>query len=180
VPPKEFSPNHEPVSQVSWLPADQLSANFWNPNVVFGQELRLLLHSILTNGWLHPLIVRSEDYLIIDGYHRWRLSQEKALRTRCGGLVPCVMLDVSLEEAKLITVRINRAKGTHVAVAMSKLVSSLIEEHGLSKERLAKELGASTEEIELLYTDDIFKAKNLKNYRYSPAWEPQYIPEESS
>ncbi len=142
---------------------------------MFNQELNLLEHSILKNGWIHPIIVRAEDYLIIDGFHRYMLSKtSKKLLKKYDGRIPCVLMDVSIEEAKLITVRINRAKGSHVAVKMSDLISSLIEEHGFSPEYIGKELGASTAEIELLYTADIFKARNLKNYKYSQAWEPKY------
>ncbi len=126
-----------PVDAVRWVPAEDLHANFWNPNVVFTPELRLLEHSLLTQGWVHPLLV-NQDLLIIDGFHRWRLAQDsKPIRRRDAGSVPIVELPLNEPDAMLLTVRINRAKGSHVARRMSELVRAVITEHGYSPEHVA-------------------------------------------
>ena len=163
----------EPVMCIEWRDASTLTANDYNPNIVFDAELKLLERSILRTGWVQPILI-TKDGTIIDGFHRWMLSRESgALRLRYNGMVPCAVLDVPAEEAKLLTVRMNRAKGTHVAVRMSALVKSLIDEHGFDREMVAAEIGATKDEIDLLYQDSIFEAKRIKDYRYSRAWIPK-------
>lgn len=162
----------DPISNVQWLACDTLSPNLYNPNVVFDAELRLLELSILATGWVQLILV-SRALTIIDGFHRWSLAkQSKAMLERYGAQVPCAVLDVDEAHAKLITVRINRAKGSHVAARMSDLVKSLIDEHGLLPEEVAVGIGAHRTEVDLLYQDSIFKARNLDKASYSRAWVP--------
>lgn len=166
----------DPVDRVVWMDSSELAANAWNPNVVFNRELRLLELSIFESGWVQPLLI-SGDGLIIDGYHRWRLAQEsKPLLEKYGGKVPCVVLDMEPWEAMLLTVRINRAKGTHQAVRMASLIKCVIDEHGVDPKTVAEGIGASLAEVDLLYQDSLFHAKELKDYRYGKAWIPEERP----
>lgn len=162
----------DPICSIEWVAAAELNANAWNPNVVFKLELKLLETSIVRTGWVQPILI-SRANTIIDGFHRWRLVQDsKTIRERYEGKVPCARLDVDEAEAKMLTVRINRAKGSHVAVRMSELVKQLIDEHGLMPEEIAVGIGASRDEVDLLYQDSIFKARNLADAPYSKAWYP--------
>jgi ParB-like chromosome segregation protein Spo0J len=162
----------DPVDKVEWVEAKTLQGNNWNPNVVFNQELRLLERSILRTGWVQPILV-SVAGTIIDGFHRWRLALEsQPLLEKYAGKVPVCRLDVSEDVAMLLTVRMNRAKGTHVAVRMSGLVRQLVDDHGYTLEEIAREIGGTVDEAKLLYEDSIFKARNLSAYRYSKAWVP--------
>lgn len=165
----------EPVDAIVWRDADGLIANGWNPNVVHTPELRLLETSILENGWVQPILI-SRDDLIIDGFNRWMLARtSKALRAKYAGRVPCAVLDVSEAEAKMLTVRINRAKGTHVAIRLSELVKSVIDEGGIDPDEVARQIGATRAEVDLLYQDDVFKARDIPNWTYSKAWVPQEV-----
>lgn len=166
---------HDPITTILWVPADELDANGWNPNRVHKPELRLLEHSLLSTGWVQPILVNPQG-LIIDGFHRWRLSQDsKRVRERWHGKVPVAVLDLDRGQSMLLTVRINRAKGTHVAVQMSQIVHELLEEHGYSVEHIARELGATKAEVELLAQDGVFTAKNIAKHAYSPAWYPKDV-----
>lgn len=163
----------QPIESIEWRPAKSLTANAWNPNLVHKPELALLEESILRNGWIQPVLI-SPQGSIIDGFHRWRLSSEsKAIRAIYGGLVPCAVLDVSEAEAKMLTVRINRAKGSHVAVRLADLVKSVVDEGGLSLADVAKGIGASEKEAQLLYDNNVFKSHDIEHWQYSPAWEPR-------
>lgn len=163
----------DPISNIRWIKADTLEANSYNPNVVFTPEMRLLEFSLLRQGWIQPVLI-SRDNIIIDGFHRWKLSQDSAaLMKKYLGMVPCVVLDIDRAHAMLLTVRINRAKGTHVAVRMAEMVKELIDKHGLDRQQIAREIGGTLDEVDLLYQDGIFKARNLKDYAYSQAWYPK-------
>ena len=164
---------NDPINNIQWLPAKDLIANDYNPNVVFNAELKSLERNILDIGWVQPVIV-STSLVIIDGFHRTMLSLEsKQLQKIYNGEVPCVVFDVPRDKAMILTVRMNRAKGSHVAVRMSEMIQELVDEHKWEHQDLAKEIGATKKEIDLLYQDGIFKFRNIKEYKYSKAWYPQ-------
>lgn len=168
----EYGPGHDPVDNVIWQDASALTANNYNPNVVMNAELRLLERSIVLQGWTQSIWV-NKDGIIIDGFHRWRLAQESdTLKKRYGGKVPTLVFPVTEAEAMMMTVRINRAKGTHVAVRMSDLVRSLVEDHDYSVEEICLGIGANEDEVKLLLTGGLKKSRKLDKYRYSEAWKP--------
>jgi len=74
-------------------------------------------------------------------------------------------------QRKLLTIRINRAKGTHVAVRMSDIVKSLVND-GLSREYVAEQIGAKIFEVNLLLEDSIFTKHNVEQHTYSKSWVP--------
>lgn len=163
----------DPICRIEWRSAAALDSNDYNPNMVFTPELRLLEYSILKNGWVQPVLI-NRDGIIIDGFHRCRLAQEsREIAERYDGAVPCAVLDIPRHEAMMLTVRINRAKGSHAAVRMSRIVRELIDDHGISPEQIAVEIGATSKEVDLLYQEDVFSAKKIKDYRYSKAWYPE-------
>jgi hypothetical protein len=93
------------------------------------------------------------------------LSREsESLRKRYAGKVPCAVLDVPRDQAMMLTIRMNRAKGTHVAVRMSEIVRELIDVHACDPQEVAIEIGATKDEIDLLYQDGVFKMKNIEAY----------------
>lgn len=162
----------DPINSIEWREAKSLNANDYNPNVVFTPELKLLERSILKTGWVQPILI-ADDGTIIDGFHRHRLAQDsEPLKKKYNGMVPCAVMNITKAEAMILTVRMNRAKGSHVAVRMSEIVKTLLDEHGLDPQEVAQELGATKEEIDLLYQDGVFKMKNISEYKYSKAWVP--------
>lgn len=166
----------DPIDAIAWVDGASLRANHWNPNRVHKPELRLLEHSLLTTGWIQPILANPTG-LIIDGFHRWRLSQDsKVVRERWAGRVPVATLDVDDATAMAITVRINRAKGSHVAVEMHRLVHDLLTVHGWDREQVAKEIGATLHEVDALAQEGVFAAKGIKQWAYSQAWYPAEGP----
>jgi len=160
----------DPISNVKWISVDELDANDYNPNVVLNQELRLLEFSLLKNGWIQPILV-SKDNVIIDGYHRSYLSRtSKKVRERYDSKVPCVVMDITEAERMLLTIRINRAKGNHVAVKMHEIITELVDTHKLTFDEIMKEIGCTRQEVELLYKKGVFDALNIKEHKYSKAW----------
>jgi len=169
----------DPIRFIEWLDASTLNTNDYNPNVVFNTELRLLERSIMKTGWVQPILVGREGLVVIDGFHRKMLAQEsKALRERYHGQVPCAVLNVSRAEAMIMTIRMNRAKGSHVAVRMASIIKELVDVHGVPKEDIGKEIGATAMEVDVLYQDSLFKARSLSSYEYSKAWVAAEKPSE--
>jgi ParB-like chromosome segregation protein Spo0J len=163
----------DPIDNVVWKHFSELNANWWNPNRVMKQELALLERSILSTGWVQPVLC-DEQLMIVDGFHRWRLSQDsEAIVERYEGMLPVSVLPVDTKTGMVMTVRMNRAKGTHVAVHMSDLVRALVDEHDCKPEWIARQIGASVEEVYLLAGKDVFTARNIENWAYSKAWYPK-------
>lgn len=140
-------PNDHPLSNVEWVDPATLRANNYNPNKVAPPEMKLLKLSIMENGWTQP-IVAHPDGEIVDGFHRWTLaSQDKQVAALAGGLCPVVRLQgVNDSEARLATIRHNRARGSHYIVQMSNIVIDLLET-GLSEDEICKRLGMEKEEV---------------------------------
>jgi hypothetical protein len=135
-------------------------------------EMNLIERSILLTGWIQPILVNKNN-VIIDGFHRWTLSRlSPSLQSKYHGKVPCAVLDITDVEAMVITVRINRAKGTHLAFRMSEYVRELVEKHKIPMDKLAVDIGATFDEIQLLMKSDVFEAKDVENWAYSEAWFP--------
>lgn len=168
----ERSGKLEPVENIQWIPCDELKANHYNPNRVMNAEMNLIEKSILKTGWIQPILV-NKNKTIIDGFHRWTLSRlSTQLREVYHGKVPCAVLDVSDAEAMIITVRINRAKGTHLAFRMADYVKEIVEKHKVPIDQLARDIGATMDEVQLLMQNDVFAAKDIQNWAYSEAWIP--------
>jgi len=164
--------NH-PVETIQWINADELVSNDYNPNVVFKQELKLLKYSILKSGWIQPVLITS-DNVIIDGFHRATLVKtDKQVKALTNGLVPCAVLELTEPERIMLTIRINRAKGSHVAFRMGDCIKELINEHSMSIESVCDGIGAHKDEIELLLCENVFKQKGInESAEYSKAWIP--------
>jgi ParB-like chromosome segregation protein Spo0J len=164
--------HNEPVENIKWIDCDTLVANHYNPNRVMNAEMNLIERSILKTGWIQPILVNKNN-TIIDGFHRWTLSRlSTQLREKYHGKVPCAVLDVSDAEAMVITVRINRAKGTHLAFRMSEYIKELITKHKIPMDELAKDIGATIDEVQLLMKSDVFEHRDIENWTYSEAWFP--------
>lgn len=160
-----------PISNVRWIDVTLLKANDYNPNVVFTDEMKLLLFSIMKNGWIQPILITKEN-VIIDGFHRATLAKQNKQIT-CSGLVPCVVMDISEPERMLLTIRINRAKGKHIAIKMHDIVTSLVNDYSYTIDKIAEGIGARRAEVELLLKQGVFAAKNItEETQYSKAWYP--------
>lgn len=135
-----------PLSSLQWVNRETLHANDYNPNKVSEDNLKLLIQSILTNGWTLPIVVRP-DYTIIDGFHRWTVSGREPLRTKLGGKVPVVVVD-HIDKADDIygTITHNRARGTHLLEPMKAIVKELLDS-GKSVQEISKQLGMKPEEV---------------------------------
>ena len=147
---KQPDTSRQPIDSVYWTDPAELRANSYNPNRVFGPELRLLKLSILEHGWTQPIVAR-RDGEIVDGFHRWTLvSTDPDIRALTGGLCPIVYLDgVTMEEQMLATIRHNRARGQHGVLKMGEIVRSLMDS-GMDQTMIGSLLQMEDEEVERL------------------------------
>ncbi len=153
-----------PCLNVKMVPTAKVQANDYNPNKVAYQELELLADSIEADGVTMPIVVyhdkKQDVYIIVDGFHRYRLLKE---RFKCPE-IPVVVIDKPLDQRMASTVRHNRARGKHEVDLVAALVKSLVHQ-GWDDDAIAKHLGMTTEEIGRL--------KQIKRIAYMHA-NPEY------
>lgn len=159
-----------PLSTLQWISYTKLKPNDYNPNVVSEENMKLLMQSILTNGWTLPIVVRP-DFTIIDGFHRWTVAQREPLKSMLGGLVPVVIVDHKDKSEDVYgTITHNRARGTHLLGPMKAIVKRLIAD-GKSTKEIEKQTGMKAEEIFRLsdFSREEFLAMMCNGNRYSQA-----------
>lgn len=163
----------QPLDKITWLDREKLQPNNYNPNKVAPPELKLLKISILEDGWTQPIVV-NPDYTIVDGFHRWTVSGHKEIYALTDGKVPTVMVETKdASQQKMATIRHNRARGTHGVLAMSDIITSMVEE-GVSGEDIVKRLGMEKEEVvRLLFRSGVPKSDVFKEAEFSKAWKPK-------
>lgn len=136
----------QPKRELKRLKLSQVIPNDYNPNKVLEKNLKLLMESILNNGFCFPIVIRP-DYTIIDGFHRWMVSGREPLKTLLGNKIPVVIVaHDNLTDDMAGTVTFNRARGTHLLEPMEKMVQKLLDE-GLGVDDISRKLGMSREEI---------------------------------
>lgn len=167
----------EPVDCVLWVPADDVEANDYNPNVVAPPEMRLLEHSILMDGYTQPIVTwtdsENEHYEVIDGFHRNRIGKEaKTVKERIHGYLPITVINTDREgrnDRIAATIRHNRARGKHQIQGMSDIVLEL-SRRNWSEQRIAKELGMDPDEV-LRLKQITGLAEMFSDREFSEAWE---------
>lgn len=140
-----------PAYHVIQVPIEKIQANSYNPNQVSPPEMRLLIKSILEDGYTMPIvcyyIMDVDRYEIVDGFHRYhamKICPEIAEREK--NCLPVVIIDKPLSDRIASTIRHNRARGVHVINLMVDIVAQLTEA-GLSDDWIMKHIGMDADEL---------------------------------
>ena len=160
-----------PLSSLQWVDRDALRPNDYNPNKVNRENLKLLVQSIMTNGWTLPIVVRP-DYTIMTASTAGPVAGEEPLHTKLGGKVPVVVVrHEDASEDIYGTVTHNRARGTHLLEPMKAIVKRLLDD-GKTVQEIGRQLGMRPEEVFRLsdFSRDDFLAmmtKGVKGYSHA-------------
>lgn len=159
-----------PVSRVEWVPVGQVHANDYNPNTVAPPEMRLLRHSIESDGFTQPIVVwrvAEGRYEVVDGFHRHLIG------TRIGlSHLPVVVINngrMDRNDRIASTIRHNRARGKHQVGGMSTIVQEL-SRRNWSEKKIGKELGMEPDEV-LRLKQITGLAEMFADKEFSEAWE---------
>lgn len=141
----------EPVDFVRWVPNTIVHANDYNPNSVAPPEMKLLEHSIMSDGYTQPIVTwPNEGIEVIDGFHRHRVGKESpSISARVHGYLPIVELKADQQDRNdrmAATIRHNRARGAHKVESMSEIVVEL-KRRFWTDERISTELGMDADEV---------------------------------
>ena len=128
-------------SGILYLRTDELQPNPVQPRTVFDEDaLAELAESIRSYGILHPLTVRRRAgrYELVAGERRLRAAKLAGLRE-----VPCVLMDVNMEDAGLIALIENLQRRDLDFLEEANGIRQLIRMFGMSQEEAARRLGKS-------------------------------------
>lgn len=126
---------------IIYLRTDELAPNPVQPRKVFDDEaLSELSESIKTYGILNPLTVRLRGgrYELVAGERRLRAAKLAGLRE-----VPCILIDVNMEDASLIALVENLQRRDLDFIEEAAGIRQLIRMFGLSQEEAARRIGKS-------------------------------------
>ncbi|MFH1421194.1 MAG: ParB/RepB/Spo0J family partition protein [Planctomycetota bacterium] len=114
--------------EVKRISLSSIRENKWNPNKMKPALFESLKLNIQKSGYLQPIIVRpvkskkrnDEKYEIIDGAHRFRAINELGYSD-----AECLVLNLTTEESKLLTVTMNRLRGEFDYTGLAEVLKSL-------------------------------------------------------
>lgn len=165
-----------PVYDVISVPIEKIKPNSYNPNSVAPPEMKLLYESIRQDGYTMPIVCyysqQSDVYVIVDGFHRYRVMLENPdIYEREQGMLPVSVIDKPIEYRMASTIRHNRARGSHNVDLMSNIIKEL-HEIGRSDAWISKHLGMDRDEILRLKQITGLTAL-FKDVRFGQAWKPE-------
>ena len=149
---------------IEYVPIDSIKPNDYNPNRQSEHEHDLLIASMREDGFTQPVIVVREERIIVDGYHRWKAAHEIGMEE-----IPVVFTDMNIEQARIATLRHNRARGTEDLELSAQVLRDLDELGAL--DWAADSLMMTDAEINKLL-EDIPAAEALAGEEFGEAWEP--------
>jgi ParB family chromosome partitioning protein len=126
---------------IIYLPAADISPSPVQPRRAFDEEgLKELSESISEYGVLNPLTVRIRcgRYELVAGERRLRAAKMAGLNE-----VPCILLDVNMEDASLIALVENLQRRDLDFVEEAQGIQQLIHLFGMSQEEAARRIGKS-------------------------------------
>ena len=153
---------------VQYVDVSKIIPNSYNPNRQSESEFELLRRSMNEDGFTQPIVCVAGDvkdtFRIVDGEHRWRCAQELGYEE-----VPIVVTPMTIEQARIATLRHNRARGSE-DIELSAQVLRDLEKLGAIDWAQDSLMMTDTELTKLL--EDIPAPEALANEVYDEAWVP--------
>ena len=152
--------------------------NQYNPNHVPAEKMKLLMQSIIDNGFCFPVVViyddESELFVVIDGFHRTIIGGDGWLEF---DYIPLVVLEHDVKRRMAATVQFNKARGVHQVDLDADVIRALIEQ-GMTEDEICAHLGIDEETVHR-YKQLTGIAELFKNSEYSMSWEIKEVHDES-
>ena len=106
-----------------WVETERIKPNHWNPNRMNKELFAKLKEEIQRKGMLLPLVVkrlRGNEFQVIDGEHRLKIARELGFKS-----IPCIVVEMDEDEAKLKTIQLNRLRGEDEPELLARLLKEL-------------------------------------------------------
>lgn len=158
--------------KVEYANIESIRPNSYNPNRQSERDFNLLLLSMREDGFTQPIVVQRTTREIVDGEHRWRAARHLGLAT-----VPIVLVDQTVEQMKVSTLRHNRARGSEDIELSVQVLRDLRELGALDWAQSSLMLDDA--ELQRLL-DDVSVPAALAGAAYSEGWVPTRVHPETA
>jgi len=105
---------------IEQVPLDQLRPDPANPRRIGDDELDALERSLRQFGFVQPVLARREDRTVVGGHQRLVAARRLGLAT-----VPVIWLDLSVEQARLLNLALNKISGSWDDALLARLLADL-------------------------------------------------------
>ena len=105
---------------VDQVPIDQLRPDPANPRRISDEELDALERSLRQFGFVQPVLARKEDQVVIGGHQRLVAARRLGLTT-----VPVTYLDLTIEQARVLNLALNKISGSWDDALLARLLADL-------------------------------------------------------
>jgi DNA modification methylase len=112
--------NASQLLAVEQVPIDLLRPDPVNPRRISDDELDSLERSLRQFGFVQPVLARREDSTVIGGHQRLLAARRLGLTT-----VPVTFLDLSIEQAHLLNLALNKISGSWDDTLLARLLADL-------------------------------------------------------
>jgi DNA modification methylase len=109
-----------PSLSIEHIPIEKLRPDPFNPRRISDAELEALTRSIREFGFVQPVIARRGDCTVVGGHQRLIAARKLGYIT-----VPVVFVDLSLEQARLLNLALNKISGDWDEELLAQLLSDL-------------------------------------------------------
>ena len=105
---------------IEHVPIDDLRPDAANPRHISEDELEALTRSVREFGMVDPVIARRDDRTVIGGHQRLLVARRLGMNT-----VPVVFVDLSVEQARLLNLALNKISGSWDEELLARLLADL-------------------------------------------------------
>ncbi len=109
-----------PSLQIEQVPIDHLKPDPANPRRISDAQLEALTRSLKEFEFVQPVLVRREDRTVIGGHQRLLAARRLGYKT-----VPVIFLDLTLEQARVLNLGLNRISGDWDQELLARLLVDL-------------------------------------------------------
>src|SRR5664280_835755 len=114
------TPTSLPSLNVEEISIDELRLDPANPRRISEDELDALERSLRQFGFVQPVLARREDRTVIGGHQRLVAARRLGLTT-----VPVTWLDISVEQARVLGLALNKISGSWDEQLLARLLADL-------------------------------------------------------
>lgn len=138
---------------------DELKPADYNPRKIGTREKMELTKSLKKFGFAEPLVINinpKRKNVVIGGHQRLKVAKEIGFK-----VVPCVEMNLGIEEEKELNLRLNKNNGEFDLEALAKLSEDLLREVGFPDKELQKIFAGKEEnEKEEEFSSEVLEENN--------------------
>ncbi|MBI5285339.1 MAG: site-specific DNA-methyltransferase [Chloroflexi bacterium] len=110
----------ETAMRIEQVDIDELRPDPANPRRIGEAELESLTRSLREYGFLQPVIARREDSTVIGGHQRLLAARRLGMKT-----VPVIFVDLTLEQARVLNLALNKISGSWDEELLGRMLADL-------------------------------------------------------